>query len=198
MSVAVLSPSGETAKRMITPRVGTARPTLARLIASAPPRPRWPSPMPTGSAIRQAMSTDAADSQTCSHSRCRIPSSPCQLAAVVSQLHTVMSASLNSAPRPGWRAQYRCARLRAGQPAARSTSLPARAPGPRARSHRDRPGPGGEQSLHEQEDQVEDDREQHHQHDAGEHLLPVEIVLEAGGDDPAEANVPDREADRHQ
>ncbi len=78
-------PMGVSSSRTRTAKVGTARPMLERLTASAPPLPRWPRTRATGRAIRQLMSRQTTVRKRCSPSRLQIPSGPDQWVAVVSQ-----------------------------------------------------------------------------------------------------------------
>src|SRR5437660_9682729 len=69
-------------------KLGRARPTLETLMASAPPRPVWPSQMPRGRASAAATSTLATDMVTCSPRRWTTPASPLQCEPVVNQRTT--------------------------------------------------------------------------------------------------------------
>src|SRR4051794_34088998 len=87
---AVLRPNGSGASTRMTrtANVGTARPTFDTPTASPPPRWTWPSHSPIGIPIRQAMPSAAAETPTCSSSRCGIPLGPCQFAGSWNQATT--------------------------------------------------------------------------------------------------------------
>ncbi len=58
-------PIGVSSSRTRTAKVGTARPTLERLTARAPPLPRWPRTRAMGSAMRQLISRQTTVSTRC-------------------------------------------------------------------------------------------------------------------------------------
>src|SRR5688500_35720 len=95
-------PSGKTIPSR--PSEGMARPMLAMLTASTAPRPVWPMTRPTGRAIRVPTASDAADSETCSHSRIGMPLRPDHVAGSVNHAITWPKNSIGSGPPPGpWR-----------------------------------------------------------------------------------------------
>ncbi len=67
-----------TATRTTSPRVGSARATPEKLMATNEPFRRWPSTSPTGRAMTVASSTAFNDSRMCSQKRWATPSAPLQ------------------------------------------------------------------------------------------------------------------------
>src|SRR5688500_10830340 len=83
------------------PSEGMARPMLAMLTASTAPRPVWPMTSPTGSAISVPTASEAADSETCSHSRMGMPLRPDHVAGSANHASTWPKNSIGSAPPSG-------------------------------------------------------------------------------------------------
>src|SRR5687768_1223974 len=84
------------------PSDGIARPMLAMLTASTAPRPVWPMTRPTGSAISVPTASEAADSETCSHSRIGMPFLPDHVAGSANHAITSPKNSTGSGgPLPG-------------------------------------------------------------------------------------------------
>src|SRR5438309_65187 len=79
---------------------GSARPTLATLMATTPPRPKWPRAMPTGSATTSASARATPESTRCSPTRAGMLSTPCQRSGCAIQVTTAPRNSMPSAPGP--------------------------------------------------------------------------------------------------
>src|SRR6185437_12727659 len=86
---------------------GSARPTLAALIATNEKRPVWPSHNPSGSASRMANAVDRPDSSRCSATRVGMPLEPLQCAPSPNQAATDSRKATRSRPRSAARPRRR-------------------------------------------------------------------------------------------